>query len=697
MKVARRLRIVLAMLCLGSVAALASDNDPYLWLADIHGARALAWAKEQTAKSDAQLKSDPMYRLTHDTILRELDVQDRIPLAKLDHGDAYNFWQDKTHVRGVWRVTGIADYADPAPHWRTLIDLDKLDAEEKTPFVWQGADCAPGGDHCLVRLSPGGGDATTVREFDLESRRFLAGGFSLPQSKLVATYLDADHVLFGTDFGAGSMTRSSYPRILKLWTRGEPVSAAKQVFEGSADDISVTPHIFTGPFGKIALIEKGITFFTSDYFYLKPDMTNVKLPLPPGAVLQGATQGWLIFTLRDAWNGFAQGALIAFDVRPFAENGAKPHYALLYTPNGHSTVDDVRCGRDAVYAAIFEDVVGTVHAFRPGAWKDEKLVMPGGGSTSIAAVNAWGPEAQFTFESYLTPPTLYATNGKDTPRVIKHQAPVFDATYIAADQAWAVSADGTRVPYFLIHPKGSKGPLPTILYSYGGFELSLFPIYWNDGHRPLAPDSWVGKGGAIAIANIRGGGEFGPAWHQAALKAHRQRAFDDFAAVAKDLETRGVTTPKQLGIVAASNGGVLTTVTMTQHPELLGAVVSQRPLVDMLRYTRFGAGQSWVAEYGDPAIPAERAWLEKYSAYEKVQKGVHYPPILLITETSDDRVTPIWARMMAAKMEDQGHDVLFNESSEGGHGPGATSAAQAEMWGLTYAFFAQKLGLGNKH
>ena len=697
MGTARYLRMILATLCFGSIAAVASDNDPYLWLADIHGARALVWAKDQTAKSDAQLKSDPVYRVTHDTILRELDVRDRIPLAELDHGDAYNFWQDKTHVRGVWRVTGIADYASAAPHWQTLLDLDRLDAEEKTPFVWQGADCAPGSGRCLVRLSPGGGDATTVREFDLKGRRFLAGGFALPQSKLVAAYLDADHVLFGTDFGAGSMTRSSYPRILKLWTRGQLISTARQVFEGNADDISITPHVFAGPFGKIALIEKGVTFFTSDYFYLKPDNTTVKLPLPPGAVLQGVTQGWLVFTLRDAWNGFAQGALIAFDVRPFAEKGAKPHYALLYAPNGRSTVDDVRCGRDAVYAAIFENVVGTVHTFRPGAWKDEKLAMPGGGSTAIVAVNAWGPEAQFTFASYLTPPTLYATDGKDAPHVIKRQAPVFDASHIAADQAWATSADGTHVPYFLIHPKASKGPLPTILYSYGGFELSLFPIYWNDGHRPLAPDAWVGKGGAIAIANIRGGGEFGPAWHQAALKANRQRAFDDFAAVAKDLESRGVTTPKQLGIVAASNGGVLTTVTMTQHPELLGAVVSQRPLVDMLRYTRFGAGQSWVAEYGDPAIPAERAWLAKYSAYEKVQKGVRYPPILFITETSDDRVTPIWARMMAAKMEGQGHDVLFNESSEGGHGPGATSEAQAEMWGLTYAFFAQKLGLAVKH
>ncbi len=681
----------LALLAAGGAVAAQVDNDPYLWLSDIHGARALAWVKRETDKSDKLLRADPTYQRTHDAILKSLDVKDRIPKVILDHGDAYNFWQDAAHVRGIWRRTTIADYAAKDPHWETLLDLDALDTAEKTPWVWQGADCAPGGALCLLKLSPGGGDAATVREFSLKTKTFVEGGFRLPEAKLTATYLDADHVLVATDFGAGSMTKSSYPRLVKLWTRGTRLGAAKTVFEAGVDDIAARPQVFRGPYGSIAVIERGLTFFTNEYSVVAADGTTTKLPLPPGAVLQGATQGRLVFTLRDAWQAFPQGALIAFDPR---RGGVR----LLYAPNGRSTVEDVRCGRDAVYAAIFENVVGTVHAFRlkDDGWSDETLPMPRGGSTAIAAVNDWGPQAQFTFESYLTPPTLYATDGASAPKAIKAQAPVFDASGMAADQAWAVSKDGTRIPYFLIHPKGSKGPLPTILYSYGGFELSLFPIYWNDGHRPLAASAWVGQGGAIAIANIRGGGEFGPAWHQAALLEHRQRAFDDFAAVAKDLETRRLTTPKQLGIVGASNGGVLTTVTMTQHPELIGAVVSQRPLVDMLRYTRFGAGQSWVAEYGDPAIPAQRAILEKYSAYQKVQKGVHYPAILFITETSDDRVTPIFARMMAAKMEDQGHDVLFNESSEGGHGPGATSAAQAQMWGLTYAFFAQKLGLARK-
>ena len=480
----------LGLLAAGAAVAAEVDNDPYLWLSEIHGARALAWVKTQTEKSDKLLRADPIYQRTHDAILKSLDVQDRIPKVILDHGDAYNFWQDASHVRGIWRRTTIADYAAKAPHWETLLDLDALDAAEKTPWVWQGADCAPGGDLCLLKLSPGGGDAAAVREFSLKTKTFVEGGFRLPEAKLTATYLDAGHVLVATDFGAGSMTRSSYPRIVKLWTRGTPLSAAKTVFEAGVDDIAARPQVFRGPYGAIAVIERGLTFFTNEYSTVAADGTTTKLPLPPGAVLQGATQGHLIFTLRDAWKKFPQGALIALDPKAGAAS-------LLYAPNGRSTVEDVKAGRDAVYAAIFENVVGTVHAFRlkGESWSDETLAMPKGGSTAVAATNDWGPEALFTFESYLTPPTLYATDGESTPKAIKAQAPVFDSSQMAADQAWAVSKDGTKIPYFLIHPKGSKGPLPTILYSYGGFELPLFPIYWNDGHRPLAASAWVGQGG----------------------------------------------------------------------------------------------------------------------------------------------------------------------------------------------------------
>lgn len=685
-----------------ALAAPAIDNDPYLWLADIHGEKPLAWVKAQNAISDAALTSDPRYAATYDAILASLDIKDRIPLGELDRGNVYNFWQDAQHVRGVWRRTTVADYAKLSPHWETLLDLDKLDADEHAPFVWQGADCAPDSDLCLIRLSPGGGDAAVVREFDLKTKSFVKDGFALPLAKLGATYLDANTVLFATDFGPGSLTKSSYPRILKLWHRGQPLAAAKTIFAGEASDIAVRAIAYHEEGGTVALVTRGLSFFTAEYYRVDPDGTTHRLPLPAGVDLKGAAGGRLIFTLRDDWRPpgtrqvLRKGSLVSYDLDWLVRQYKAPQVALLYAPGPRATVGDVAVGRDAVYAAIYQNVTGAVHAFRSvsGIWRDAPLNLPAGGSTGVVSADAHSPAAMFTYESFLTPPTLYATDGTSPPLAIKLQAALFDARTLVSEQFWATSRDGTKVPYFLIHAKGGRGPVPTILYSYGGFELSLNPWYWNDGHRPLdAGQVWLSHGGAIAVANIRGGGEFGPAWHQAALKEHRQRAFDDFAAVAVDLERRHMTTPSQLGIVGASNGGVLTTVTMTQHPELLAAVVCQRPLVDMLRYTHFGAGASWAEEYGDPDKAKDRAFIVKYSAYQNVKPGVRYPSIFFITETSDDRVTPIWARMMAAKMLDQHHEVLFNESAEGGHGPGATNAAQAQMWALSYTYLAQKLGL----
>jgi len=697
-----------AWCALGLAASLgvawAADNDPYLWLSDIHGAKALAWVSEQNAKSDGVLVHDPDYAVFHDQILKSLDTKDRIPLGTLDHGDLYNFWQDGSHVRGLWRRASVADYRSANPNWEVLLDVDKYDADTHKNWVFHGADCAPGMKRCLVRLSPGGGDAAEIFEYDPATHSFPADGFHLALAKSNAAYLDDDTILFATDFGPGSLTKSSYPRIVKLWHRGQPLSDAKTVFEANADDISADPRIFRGPYGTVAIIRRGLTFFTSEYDVLLADGTAMKLPLPVGAELRGVTQGQLILTLRDDWTAkdgaqtFKQGSLIAFDAQAFVKTKSLPPVSLLYAPGEHATVETVEAGRDAVYAAIFDNITGSVHAFKRsanGAWSDTKLALPAGGTTTIVSADDWSGEAYFTYESFLVPPTLYEETGESKPAAIKSQAPLFDAGPYVADQFWAKSADGTEIPYFLIHSKDAKGPRPTILYSYGGFELSLFPWYWNDGHRPLdAGQVWLARGGAVAVANIRGGGEFGPAWHQATLKYHHQRAFDDFAGVAQDLISRGFATPKTLGIVGASNGGLLVSATMVEHPELFAAVVCQRPLVDMLRYTQFGAGASWVDEYGDPADPKMRAYIAKYSAYQNVKPNTKMPSVLFITETSDDRVTPVFARMMAAKMEAQGHDVLFNEAAEGGHGPGSTNAEQADMWALSYVYFSEKLGLG---
>lgn len=683
----------------GSQAA--ADSDPYLWLAQIHGARARAWVSQQNAVSDRVLKTDPAYSAHMKTILAMLNNPARIADPTVRGRWVYNFWQDPAHVRGIWRRASIASYDSGHPAWHTLLDVDALDRQTHRNWVWKGADCTRAFDRCLVRLSPGGGDAVVIREFNPQTGRFIANGFSLSLAKSQATYVNRNTILFATDFGPGSMTPASYPRIVKLWHRGEPLAAAKTVFEARRTDMGADPVVFHGPYGTISLIIRRPSFFKADYYDVAADGHLVRIEVPQGAQLVGATDGQLIFTLQDAWkpaNGttIAQGALIAVAAPGFGKNQTTQP-AVIYTPGTHEAIGDVAAGRDAVYVSLYKDVKGQVLAFRlvNGQWTQGlRLDLPKGGSTALASVNAWGPQAYIRFESFTQPPTLYVDDGTHHVKAVYALPARFNPKQVSVVQHWVKSRDGTEIPYFLIRPAGVKGPVPTILYGYGGFQLSLFPWYWDDGHRPLdAVQNWVLKGGAIAVANIRGGGEFGPAWHQAALKFHRQRAFDDFEAAAADIEAHHWSTPKMLGIVGASNGGLLVSTVMVQRPDLLAAVVCQRPLIDMLRYTHYGAGASWEAEYGNPVDPKMRAYIQRYSPFENVKPQVKYPPVLFITETSDDRVTPVFARMMAAKMEAQGHDVLFNEAAEGGHGPGSTHAEEANYWALTYTFFQKHLGL----
>jgi len=675
-------------------------GDPFLWLEDIHGAKAMEWVKAQNARSAAVLQADPDYRTDYNAILKVMDATDRIPFGTLDHNYVFNFWQDAKHPKGIWRRTTVADYANARPRWKTLLGLDKLAADEKENWVWKGADCAPSLRHCLVSLSRGGGDAVVVREFDLGSRAFMKGGFALPEAKSEITYLDDDTVLFGTDFGPGSMTTSGYPRIVKLWKRGEQLGAARTLYEGKADDVGENGVVFHGPSGTIGLIERDITFFTSEFYYVEPDGTTLKLPLPPGAALKGAQNGNLIFTLRDDWTPpegkpIAKGSLVAFPVLPFAQGKRPPAFAVLYTPDAKSSVDEVATGRDAVYASICRNVTGSIHVFRSGArgvWSDTRLDLPTGGSTHIVTANDWGPEAHFNFESFTRPPTLYADAGDNKPVPIKSLPARFDASNLATEQYFATSKDGTQIPYFVTRSRKLTGPAPTVLYGYGGFEISLTP-----GYSPNFGLLWLNKGGVFVVANIRGGGEFGPAWHQAAIQANRQKAYDDFQAVAEDLVKRGITTSKTLGIMGGSNGGLLVSATMVERPDLFGAVVCQVPLVDMIRYTQMGAGASWIAEYGDPADPRARTWILKYSPYQNVRANKTYPPVFFVTSTSDDRVTPAHARKMAARMESQGHEVLFYENTDGGHAAAANHKQAAEMWAQSFVYLKQKLGLGGSH
>jgi len=676
--------------------ATAGAADPYLWLEDVHGAQALEWVKGQNAKSTAVLQADPDYRKDYDAILKVLDATDRIPYGELDHQYVFNFWQDAEHPKGIWRRTSIADYANAAPAWDVLLDLDQLAREEHENWVWHGADCAPSLKRCLLTLSRGGGDAAVVREFDPDAKAFVKNGFELAEAKSQITWLDEERVVFGTDFGAGSMTSSGYPRIVKVWKRGEPMASARTVYEGKESDVASAGVVFHDPAGTIAVIQRAVTFFTAEYYWLASDGTTRPLPLPLGADLKGAQGENLLFTLRDDWSvpgaaSIRKGSLVACHV-DVGEKGVHIDTVVLYTPDEHSAIDEVVAGRDAVYVSVNRDVTGSVHVFRPGAnrsWSETTLSLPTAGSARIVSANTWGPEAQFRFESYTTPTTLYATAGEGAPAPIKSLPARFDATGLATEQFFATSKDGTRVPYFVTRARSLTGPAPTVLYGYGGFEISLTPSYSaNFGML------WLTRGGVYVVANIRGGGEYGPGWHQAALLQNRQKAYDDFQAVAADLVKRGITTAKQLGIMGGSNGGLLVSANMVERPELFGAVVCQVPLIDMIRYTHIGAGASWAAEYGDPDKPADRAWIMKYSPYQNVRKAKRYPPVFFVTATSDDRVTPVHARKMAARMEEQGHTVLFYENTDGGHAAAADHRQAAEMWALSFVYLKQQLAGG---
>ena len=682
-----------------ATAAFAADKgktveDPYIWLEEVHGAKPLAWVEEQNKRSLAVLKSDPRYQANYDSILKVLDATDRIPYAGLDHQYAFNFWQDAEHAKGIWRRTTIADYANSSPNWDVLLDLDKLAADEKENWVWKGAQCSPTLKTCLVNLSRGGGDAVVAREFDLVSKAFVKDGFFLKEAKSDVAIVDDNTVLFGTDFGPGSMTTSGYPRIVKIWKRGERIEDAKTLMEGKDTDVATAATVLHDNGSNLALIVRSPSFFESIYYLEGANGAWWKLPLPQSIQLQGLHMGQILFTLRNDWTPpggkkIAKGALVGFALKD-ASAKRLPPVAVLYAPGPRSSIDGVATGRDAVYASIYDNVVGTVHAFRfaDGKWTDKKLDLPPGGSASIISTNDFGPEAYFGFESFLKPSTLYADDGSDQPKEIKSLPARFDASGLVSEQFEATSKDGTKIPYFVVRAANAKGPRPTILYGYGGFEISETP-----GYSPNFGRLWLTKGGTYVLANIRGGGEFGPGWHEAALKTHRQRAFDDFASVAADIEKRKITTPAQLGIMGGSNGGLLVSTVMTQHPELLGAVVCQVPLIDMIRYTHIGAGASWEAEYGDPADPKMAAYIREYSPYQNVSAKKQYPPVFFVTATSDDRVTSVHARKMAARMEEQGHSVLFYENTDGGHAAAANHKQAAEMWALSFVYLARELGL----
>ncbi|MCS0587772.1 prolyl oligopeptidase family protein [Massilia norwichensis] len=671
------------------------EQDPYLWLEEVASEQALGWVGERNAETEAELTAAPGYAALRARLKTILDSKDRIPYVGLYQGRYYNFWRDADHERGIWRRTMLEEYRKPAPQWETVLDLDRLAFEENENWVWAGASfLKPQGGRCLVSLSRGGGDAHVVREFDLERLAFVADGFILPEAKGGASWIDRDSVFVATDFGPGSMTSSGYPRVVKEWRRGTPLPDARPVYEANEDDLSASAWFDYTPGHERQFVQRQIGFYSSELFVRDPAggaLTRVDKPEDADAF---TVRDQLLVQLRSDWDlgdaRWPQGALLAIDFARFMA-GARDFQAL-FTPTEATSLDGIGVTRDAVLLTVLDKVKNRIVELRHvgGAWERREVAAPGMGALGVSGVDEIASNDYFlTVTDFLTPSTLYlAHSGSDERELLKAMPAFFDASPYTVGQFEAVSKDGARIPCFVVMRKDTPmdGTNPTLLYGYGGFEVSLTPFYSG-----VTGEAWLARGGVYVLANIRGGGEFGPRWHQAALKHLRQNAFDDFLAVAEDLVARRLTSPEHLGIMGGSNGGLLVGAALTQRPELFGAVVCQAPLLDMRRYHQLLAGASWMGEYGDPDDPEEWAYIARYSPYHQVSRGRRYPRVLFTTSTRDDRVHPGHARKMAALMRAQEHAVLYWENTEGGHAGAANNEQTATMWALTYTFLWQEL------
>ena len=675
--------------------AMTTNDDPYLWLEDVTGDKPLAWVREQDARTDAELASTPGFDALQGQIEAILDSKEKIPGVEKIGDYYYNFWKDAQHQRGLWRRTTLAEYRKREPQWETVIDLDALGAAEGENWVWHGADCLREANghyqRCLVALSRGGADADVTREFDLDARDWVVDGFFRPEAKGSLGWIDRDHVYVGTDFGPGSMTSSGYARIAKQWTRGTPMSAATLVYEGKPGDLAVSAFHDRTPGFERDFVNRTIAFWNDELFLRGKDgkLTQIDAPNSAG---KDVHREWLTLQLREPWSvgghDYPAGALLATRLDDFI--AGKREFSVLFTPSDTTSLEGTTWTRNKLVLNVLDDVKSRLEVLDPAqGWKATPFTGSGGiGTLDARAVDADDSDDLWLTETgFLTPTTLSLWQAGREPEALKSNPAFFDGSKHVVEQHFATSKDGTRVPYFLVRPKdlAFDGKAPTLLYGYGGFTVSEVPSYSG-----IVGKAWLERGGVYALANIRGGGEYGPRWHQAALKQNRHKAYEDFAAIAQDLEARKVTSAAHLGAMGGSNGGLLVGNMLVQYPQLFGALVIQVPLLDMKRYSQLLAGASWMAEYGDPDT-ADWDYIKTFSPYQLFDPAKPYPPTFIWTTTRDDRVHPGHARKMAAKMLAADKDVRYYENTEGGHGAGATNRQQAHLWALTYAFLQEQL------
>jgi len=674
----------------------ATPADPHLDLEQVDGAKAMATVKAWNARTLAALEAQPRFADYQSRALAFLsDTQKIAAPDRVQGGQVLNFWQDADHPRGLWRASPLAAFETGKPAWRTLIDVGALGQKEGHKWVFKGATClSPAYVRCLVALSDGGGDAVVTREFDMARAQFVDGGFTLPEAKTEASWAGPDALYVATDFGPGSTTDSGYARIVKLWKRGTPLASATLVSEGVQSDVAVNAHVVVDGGRSWPVVDRGVDFYHHKLSHIAPDGRLIPSPLPDDADLNDVLDGRAIATLKSDWQGHKAGSVVAYAIADVLA-GKTPVIETVFEPNAHQAVEDVGASKSVVWVKILDDVSGRLVALSrsaDGTWSGQAVALADKSTIHLNAAASDSDTAFATVEGLLTPPTLYRVTPGAAPVAVQALPAKFDAANMMVEQRFATSKDGTRVPYFLVHRKDVKGPVPAYMHAYGGFELAQTPTYLiNEPYRSgPAALYWVEEGNAYVLANIRGGGEYGPAWHDAALREKRQNAYDDLYAVAEDLVKAGITQKGRVAVSGRSNGGLMASVAMTQRPDLFGAAVIGSPLTDMKRFSHMLAGASWMGEYGNPDVPADWAFIAQYSPYQNLKAGVHYPTPFIYTSTRDDRVHPGHARKFAARLEDLKDPFFYYEAIEGGHAAGVEPKEDALRAALvtTYLNFA---------
>ena len=673
-------------------SVISSNLDPYLWLEEVEGKKSLAWVEEQNEETFTRYTESNAFKEKYERIKKELNDDERIPSAYYQNGEMYNFWRDEKNVRGVWRKTSFKSYLKDEPIWENILDIDQLANDEGINWLYKGADClAPEYKRCLIRLSDGGTDAVTIREFDLEEKKFVKDGFNTYPSKQNASWINEDQILIGADFGEGTMNESGYPMQVKLWNRGESLEEAKIFFSGSYEKIFNFPFVSIRPDGKYYGIIEGPTFF-SEVLHLFDGEKLIKINLPQMIDIHGFFNESLILSIEEDWEIFKSGSLLEINVNSLLENSIdESDVKIIFEPDGQRFISGVSIGKHQLMVSMLENVNGKITRFmkKDDRWDSKDIEGFQNSTMNIYGQDVWSDNSFISVSNFLEPSSIYhASDGADYKK-IKSRKNSIDPEKYRVEQNFVSSADGTSIPYFLISRKDINldGKNPTILYGYGGFQISKPPSYLGGS----IAEYWLNSGGVYVVSNIRGGGEYGPAWHQSALKENRQRAYDDFIAIAIDLIEKGITSKDHLGIEGRSNGGLLVGATFTQRPDLFNAVICGVPLLDMYRYDKLLAGASWVDEYGDPDNPEEWEFIRKYSPYQNLKKGTEYPEVFFYTSTKDDRVHPGHARKMAKKMTDMGSPIVYYENTEGGHAGTSNIDQFSFLLALQLAYLEDKL------